>query len=165
MWPKQDTASMNAFYGNPDINGDGLPDAAFESKHLTFIIPPYPMVLAWNMKPITRLKVNKECAGSLLAVLDRIGKDFTHAEREKFHLNRFGGCYNFRPIRGGARLSIHSWGAAIDLAPELNPLGVEYGSRPNMMPLKAVAAFEDRGAAWGGRWSRGDCQHFQFATV
>lgn len=160
-WPKQDTASMNAFYGDPDLQGDGLPDATFESKYLAIVVPPYPMFLAWNMKPVKTIKIHKKCVDSLFSTLQQIGKDFTVAERQKYHLDRFGGGYNFRLMRGGAKLSIHSWGAAIDLAPELNPMGVEYGSRPNMMPMKAVKAFEAQGWVWGGGWRNADAMHFQ----
>lgn len=156
---------MNAFYGDPDSQDDGLPDIAFESKYLTGIIPPYPMILAWNLKPVTTIKLHKKCADSALAALTQIGRDFTVAEREKYQLNRLGGGYNFRLMRGGANLSIHSWGAALDLAPELNPLGAEYGSRPNMLPMKAVEAFRAQGWEWGGLWHRPDPMHVQAAKT
>ena len=165
VWPKQDPISMNAFYGDPDSQDDGLPDITFESKYLTGIVPPYPMILAWNLKPVSMIKIHKKCAESLLVSLTQIGSDFTVAEREKYHLNRLGGGYNFRLMRGGAKLSIHSWGAAIDLAPELNPMGAEYGSRPNMLPMKAVKAFESQGWVWGGLWRTADGMHFQAAKT
>lgn len=165
IWPSQSQNALKAFYGDPDTNADGLPDADFESKYLTFIAPGYPMFLAWNMQPITRIKVNKRCAESLQSILIEIGRNFTLAERQKYQIDRFGGCYNFRTMRGLSALSVHSYGAAIDLAPELNPLGAEYGSKPNMIPLKAVSIFESYGWAWGGRWHRPDAQHFQAASV
>lgn len=152
---------MNAFYGDPDKNRDGLPDADFESRYLTFIEPPYPMVFSWNNQPVKKIRVHKKCAESLYSILSNIGKDFTIAEREKYQINKFGGCYNFRLMRGGNELSKHSWGCAIDLSPEINALGVEYGARPNMMPMKAVRSFELEGWKWGGRWWRGDSMHFE----
>lgn len=156
---------MNAFYGNPDGNSDGLPDPAFETQHLTYIIPPYPMVFAWNMKPVLRIKLNKKCADSALAALARIGREFDAGERQEYGLDRLGGGYTFRMMRGIPRLSIHSWGAAIDLAPDLNPLGAAPGSRPNMMPPEAVEAFRAEGWAWGGDWRRPDPMHFQAARA
>lgn len=164
-WPAQDTNSLNAFYGSPD-NGSGQPSPDFEAQHLVSIAPPYSMVLAWDIsKPVFHIRVNKKCADSLLRVLTRIGQEVTAADREKYQLNRYGGAYSFRLMRGLGRLSVHSWGAAIDLAPELNPLGAEYGSRPNMMPQQAVRLFQDEGWGWGGQWRRADAQHFQAAHV
>jgi hypothetical protein len=73
-----------------------------------------------------------------------------------------GGVYNFRQISGSARLSLHSYGAAIDLDPAGNPLGRAWLADAGMMPLPVVAIFEAAEWKWGGRFkSRKDCMHFQ----
>lgn len=159
LWPKPDVASMNAFYGNPDTDKNGLPDAVFESQNLTTITPPYPMFFSWNGLQVGKIRVHKKVSVTLLAALTQIGRDLSIAERQKFQLDRFGGGYAFRLRRGGNSLSIHSWGAAVDLAPALNPMGVEYGSRPNMIPMKAVKAFQAQGWKWGAAFK--DCMHFE----
>lgn len=169
-WPLSDPASMNAFYGDPDKNRDGLPDPEFEAAKIIRITPPYPMVLAWNLQPLSRIAIHKECAESLLAALDAVGRAIPQKDREHFHLNRYGGGYMFRPIRGGSRLSIHSWGAAIDLAPELNGLGVPYkppapGSNSRMMPRTVIEIFARHGWRSGAGWSRPDAMHFQAART
>lgn len=156
---------MNAFYGNPDNDSNGQPDIDFESRFLTTIVPPYAMWFSWNTVPVGKIRIHKKCSESLLAALTQIGKDFSVAEREKFQLDRLGGGYTFRLMRGANRLSIHSWGAAVDLAPALNPMGIEYGTRPNMMPQKAVKAFQAQGWEWGGLWHNPDGMHFQAAST
>jgi len=165
MWPLQDRESMNAFYGDPDTNRDGIPDRKWESENLVRFKTPYPMVLAWNDKPLQRITIHKKCYESLERILTRIGQEFTEEEIRRFQLNRFGGTYNFRMTRGGTRLSIHSWGAAIDLAPTLNPLGRTHDAASFMMPEKAVKIFESEGWIWGGKWKRPDGMHFQAARI
>lgn len=70
----------------------------------------------------------------------------------------FGGCHQYRRARGLGKLSTHSWGISVDLNVRDNPLGAE----PKMDP-RLVAIFEDVGFLWGGRWSRPDGMHFQWA--
>jgi hypothetical protein len=70
----------------------------------------------------------------------------------------WGGIYNFRPIRGRRRLSLHAFGAAIDLNPETNRLGTEGDLSPAI-----VEVFEHFGFVWGGRFRRRDPMHFQYA--
>lgn len=164
-WPVQETGDLNRFFGNPDANSDGMADRKWETDNLLRVAPPYPMFLAWNMKPLTRITIHKKCAESLVRALTAIGAAYTPEERSKFQLDRFGGGYNFRMIRGGVRLSTHAYGAAIDLAPELNPLGRPVGFTPLMMPEKVVKIFEAEGAIWGGKWKRPDGQHFQFVRL
>jgi len=154
---------LNQFYGNPDADGDGLPSVKWETENLTTIVPPFPMFWAWSLSPVKSIKIHKKCAESLFEVLSVIDRGIPHPVRVKTHLNRCGGAYNFRTMRGNSkRLSTHSWGCAIDLAPELNWLGRTYGPDKGMMPMVAVNAFQDAGWTWGGTWRKADAMHFQF---
>ena len=165
-WPLQDENSMNAFYGNPDPQKDGRPDLKWEAANIVRIVPPFPMFLAWNpTTPLKTIAIHKRCSLSLLRALVGLSKAMPPSDLEKHHLNRYGGAYHFRAMRGHDRLSIHSWGAAIDIAPDLNPLGREYASAPRMMPMPAIKAFEAEGWLCGYLWNRADAQHFQAARV
>lgn len=160
-WPKPH--EVRSFYGNPDANADGQPDPAWEAANLMSITPPYRMVLAWDpTRRLRSIRVHKKCASSLLLCLNKISLLYGSeqgVEANRMHL--FGGVYNFRLIRGGTRLSMHAYGCAVDLDPERNPLGKKYDEDAGMIPMAVVKIFEDEGWAWGGRWSRPDCQHFE----
>lgn len=162
-WPNQTPAALNAFYGNPDKNNDGAPDLEWQRENLVAIPVPYAMF--YDGKKVTKISVHKKCADALSRALIAVSKITTAEERKQYQLDRFGGVFNFRRKRGGTSLSTHSWAIAIDLAPALNGFGVKYGSRPNMMPMKVVEAFEAEGATWGGLWSNPDAMHFQFADI
>lgn len=164
-WPKQ--SAMSSFYGNPDTNHDGQADAAWEAANLVSIKSPYRMVLAWDVsRTVSTIRVHKKCADSLLRVLTAIKAHYgTQEAIDAARMHLYGGCYNFRLMRGGSSLSIHSWGAAIDLDPERNGLGVKYNSAKGMMPAPVIAAFAAEGWVWGGKWSRPDGMHFQAAIV
>lgn len=161
-WPKQDRASMCAFYGNPDANGDGLSDRPWEVNNLTTIKPPYRMVLAWDpSKTLSTIRCHKKVAESLLRVLNGILAHYGSQEAvEKARMHLYGGCWSFRPMRGGNALSVHSWGAAIDLDPEGNPFGGKV-----TMPVAVVDLFAQEGWTWGGPWRKSDGQHFQAANL
>lgn len=164
-WPRQ--ADVNAFYGNPDTNRDGRPDRAWEDGNLVSLTPPYPMVLAWDTTaPVRSIRVHTRCAASLNRCLTGIRDHYGSAaaiREARMHL--FGGAYNFRLMRGGNRLSMHSWGCAIDLDPERNGLGVKWKPNAGMMPREVIDIFMAEAWVWGGDWSRPDAMHFQAATV
>ena len=67
--------------------------------------------------------------------------------------------YNPRRIGGSRRLSMHSFGVAVDFDPRLNPMG----GTPSMLRehLMFVEVFEWCGWTWGGRWKMKDDMHFQ----
>ena len=166
-WPSQARASMNAFYGNPDADGNGQPDRAWEDSNLVYVTPPYPMVLSWDTKvPVSKIRVNRRCAASLLRVLEKVmtlyGSDET-IRKARMHL--FGGCYSFRLKRKGSSLSTHSWGAAIDFDPGRNEFGRRYNAQVGMMPKVVVDLFGAEGWTWGGLWTRPDTMHFQAADI
>lgn len=165
IFPKSDEESLKAFYGNPDAGNDGLPDRNWEYSNLVRISTPYPMVMAWNGRPLNRITIHRKAAPSLLAILSGIKQAFSEKELNEYQLNRFGGGYNFRTMRGGNKLSVHAYGAAIDLAPDLNPLGRPQGLRSFMMPDRAVKIFEAAGWTWGGLWKRPDGMHFQATAM
>lgn len=160
-WPAhEDPASMNAFYGNPDPHNVGEADLQWEAENLIYIAPPYEMFLAWNVgRPLPRIRCHKKVASSLTCALTTIGRQGAgHVRGNGLHL--YGGAYMFRPMRGSAKLSIHSWGAAIDLNPGQNALGTR-----GVMPQFAIDAFAAEGWTWGGDWHRPDPMHFQAADV
>jgi len=158
-WPH--ISALRDFYGNPDANNDGLPDTAWEAANLTYVTPAYPMVWSWSGQPATRIKIHRKVADSLSRILANIESCFTPEFIAAHQLNQCGGGYNFRPMRGGSSLSLHAYGAAIDLAPALNPLGKAYDPDHGMMPMGVVHLFEQEGWVWGGLWQRGDAMHFQ----
>lgn len=106
--PNRDNYSQTAL-----IKKFGLP-----GNNLVKAIMPYIMKIAWN----ERLKIDKfSCNKSVrdviekvfLAIYDHYGLE----EIQKLGLDLFGGCYNNRAIRGGTKLSTHSWAISIDLDP------------------------------------------------
>ncbi|MGL4811551.1 MAG: M15 family metallopeptidase [Beijerinckiaceae bacterium] len=165
VWPLQNSAGMNAFYGNPDANRDGRADPVWMATHLVRVKPPYSMQWSWG-GDVATLTVHRACAESLLRALDAIARLYgSQAAIEKARMHLCGGVFNFRAKRGGHTLSIHSWGAAIDLDPERNGFGRRYVENRGMMPLRVVECFAAEGWVWGGRWSTPDAMHFQAARL
>jgi hypothetical protein len=161
-WPLE--RDMIAFFGNPDPDRDGKPNALWESTNLVYVPAPWPMVADWAAdKIISRIRVHRRVAPSLERVFAAIKEEFpSFAQIQSIGLERFGGAYVFRNKRGLDDLSTHAFAASIDLAPSRNPLGVRW--RPGMMDPRVVAAFKAEGWAWGGDFkSRPDCMHFQAA--
>lgn len=164
---------MNSFYGNPDKNQDGIADKDWEATNIVRIIPPYDLwypddstgKLIKRKTKFKALRVHRKCSESLMRILTRIKNETTEEERFKYELDICGGVYNFRLMRSGRALSIHSWGAAIDLSHIINSYKKKYNPNSNMMPMKIVKIFEDEGWTWGGLWSTGDAMHFQAASV
>lgn len=162
-WPLQ--KDCNAFYGNPDPVGRGTPSRLWEGEHLVRIEPPFPMVLAWDKtQPLHSMKVHRLIAPALsrvfLAMLQTYG-----LRLEKMGMHLWDGTYAFRTMRGSSKLSMHSYGIAIDLDGEHNPFGRRWTGAPPMMNIGIVRLFEDEGFVWGGRWRRPDAMHFQAARV
>lgn len=172
-WPKQDQASMNRYYGNPDRDRNGQPDRDWVAANIVQLVPPYQLYYPKEngrtiIKRATKFKslsVHKKCKDSLETCLKEIAKQFSPEEIIKYELDICGGTFVFRLKRGGSSLSIHSWGTAIDISHLINWFGRKYNEKAGMMPSKAVAIFKAEGWTWGGRWSTADGMHFQAAYL
>ena len=162
MWPDQNTAALNKFYGNP-VGPHGQADPEWVKDNLMLIPVPYRMVLAWDTrKPVNNIWIHHKCGVVLDTCLKAIlGHYKTQDEIEAVGMHLFGGSFTYRTMRGGSRLSMHAYGCAIDLDPEHN----KFGSRRWSMPQAVVHIFEATGATWGGRWRYPDAMHFQWANI
>lgn len=79
-----------------------------------------------------------------------------------------GGTFAWRPIANTTRMSVHSYGAAIDIVVARSNYW-EWEKTPggqltwkNQIPQAIVDAFEAEGFAWGGRWYHYDTMHFEY---
>lgn len=150
-------AEIMATYGDPKYRPPGVVDAAWESANMV-TVRDLPLV---NHK----LYMHRLIATPLRRALARC------AVIGGYELTRIG-CYAPRAQRGsnGFLLSLHTWGVAVDINPEQNPLVTPcYEDDPRRagydIPDGWIRAFEDEGWMWGGNFKhRFDPMHFQMAT-
>ena len=158
-WPAQ--SELRSKFGVPDYGG------SFK-KHMTQVELPYTMWMD-DIK-ITKCWMNKICAESLVRVLTRLwdanGRDYDKIKAQQLHI--FSGAWNIRNMRGGASLSTHAYGLAIDIAAPYNALGKKPGYNKHSFTDESliVRLFKEEGWTWGGDWQkRPDGMHFQAARV
>jgi len=89
----------------------------------------------------------------------------------KLYLKDVGGIFSWRNIKGTNRLSMHSFGATIDINVTMSnywiwdckctndDVKLKYRNR---IPLALVSIFEKKGFIWGGRWYNYDTMHFEY---
>lgn len=146
-WPSADRASMERFYGKP---GD--------ESNLVSIPTPFPMF--YDGRRIHSLRCHKKVAESLSRVLASIGKGFGSDRGIMEEAEDYGGCFNFRNKRGGSSLSIHAWGAAIDLDADDNTFRDHWPLTADM-PLEIIEAFAREGWVSAAAFWGYDAMHFQ----
>lgn len=146
-WPLPDQSSLRAFYGQP---GD--------ESNLVTIEFPYRML--YDGKAVTKTRVHKKCADSLLRVLNNIKGMFNDAPDIVDEVSDYGGCYNFRMKRGGSTYSLHAYGAAIDLDADDNTFRDAWPMKADM-PLEVMEAFAREGWLAAGAFWGYDAMHFQ----
>ena len=146
-WPNPDQRSLKKFYGEP---GD--------ESNLVMIDFPYPMY--YGGKHVTRTRVHKKCADSLLKVLNNIKDLFPHYPQVQDEANDYGGIFNFRNKRGGTSYSLHAWGAAIDLDADDNTFRDSWPMKADM-PLEIMECFAREGWKSAGAFWGYDAMHFE----
>jgi hypothetical protein len=98
-----------------------------------------------------------------LTEIEALGPDYA------IYFENSGGSFNWRVIAGTDRLSVHSFGIAVDLNTELGGYwrwsGAAQGQATeynNRIPAEIVQAFERYGFIWGGKWHHYDGMHFEY---
>lgn len=71
-------------------------------------------------------------------------------------LKTWDGCFNIRKKKAGTTMSLHSWGAAIDVNAAWNAF-----NKTPTLSAGFVKCFTDAGFDWGGVWDVPDGMHFQ----
>ncbi len=83
----------------------------------------------------------------------------------KKYLVPLGGTFKWRKIAGTNRLSVHSFGAAIDINVKHSAYW-RWNKGPyryrNEIPRVIVRIFEKHGFIWGGQWYHYDTMHFEY---
>jgi hypothetical protein len=111
-----------------------------------------------------RVRFAARAAPALARVSARLARAVAADAALEPFVRTLGGTVNERVIAGTHRPSAHSWGIAIDLAPELGDYWRwrRRGAWRNRMPQAIVDAFEAEGFIWGGRWYHYDTMHFEY---
>lgn len=146
-----------AKYGTPNKTGKG---------YLVWLDLPYPMYLNWQSKTyVRRIQCHKLVADSLKAIFEDILCHYGIDDIKRLQIDDYGGCFNYRPMRGGTTLSVHSWGCAIDLDPDRNLLHetskTARFARPEYKAM--IDIFYKHGWESLGREKNYDWMHFQIA--
>lgn len=149
------TNQIKAKYGIPNEIGLG---------YLTTITLPYPMRLAWDLETkVTRMRCHNLVADNFLQVFRDLEQHYGYDEIVRLGIDLFGGCFNYRRMRGGTSWSTHAWGIAIDLDPARNKLretsATARFARPEYKPM--IDIFYKHGFESLGVEKNYDWMHFQ----
>lgn len=94
-----------------------------DPKNLVYVNSPFPLVIAWDLNiTIDRFHCHKKIKDNIEAAFDCLLHTYGLSELKRLKIDHFGGCFNYRKMRGGSKWSRHSWGIALDLFPRENGL-------------------------------------------
>lgn len=126
------------------------------------------VTIEWpTLKGKTKLQVSK--VADVNKKLYAIGQEIAHLPKADRIWAEGAATYCYRVIKDTDRLSMHSYGIAIDLAPNTTQYWKDEAASEtahigykNTMPLSIVRIFEKHGFIWGGRWYHYDTMHFEY---
>jgi len=120
-----------------------------------------------TLKGSVKLPVNR--VGGVDKKLLAIGQEIAKLSKKDRIWAEGATTYCYRVIKDTNRLSMHSFGIAIDLAPNTTqywkdeaPSETAHIGYRNTMPMSIVRIFEKHGFIWGGRWYHYDTMHFEY---
>lgn len=152
------TSQAIKIFGKPNQQG----------SYLTTIQLPYPMRLAWDKKTsVKTMRCHRLVASDFIGVFEDLLEHYGLEKIQELGIDLFGGCFNFRAMRGGSDYSRHSWGIAIDLDPERNQLhetkATARFARPEYKPM--IDIFYKHGFESLGVEKDYDWMHFQIKHI
>jgi len=152
------TKKIEAKYGIPNKTGEG---------YLVTIDLPYPMFLNWQTDVyVNRMRCHRLVAENFKKIFAEILETYGLDKIKELQIDDFGGCFNFRLMRGGSRPSMHSWGLAIDLDPDRNLLRetsrTARFARPEYKAM--IDIFYKHGFISLGREKNFDWMHFEVSS-
>lgn len=159
-FPHEDPESLNAFYGDPRGKG-GKASTKWYNENIVKWKPPYPLFYSDGRIPLKTLQIHKKCVEAFDGAFQEVAQHFSEDEIEEKRLNISGGTYNYRLMRGGSKLSLHAYGATIDIDPENNPYPHPWTDAG--IDKDFVAILENHGFYWRGTNGDIDPMHFQCA--
>lgn len=146
-------AEMEMYFGKADPKGN----------YLVTIDLPY--TFYYDQQPVKRMRCHKKVATAFLNVFKDILAHYGNDRIKALGIDVYGGCFNYRLMRGSkTRLSMHSWGTAIDLDPNRNTLketsATARFARPEYKAM--IDIFYKHGFVSLGREKNYDWMHFQY---
>jgi hypothetical protein len=153
----------------PDVNFD--PGRVRSEPLMMLIYGGSNKEVARNLVPVKwfgeTLQVTK--ANGVNKALEAVRDDLVSRSDLRKYLTPSAGVFNWRKVAGQQNLSVHSFGAAIDLNTKFADYWVWSGGKPgrvpvykNKFPMEIVEIFEKHGFIWGGRWYHYDTMHFEY---
>jgi hypothetical protein len=132
-----------------------------QGTYLVTIDLPYTMY--YDKQPVKKMRCHNKVAKAFLNVFNDLLTHYGETKLNELEITDFGGCFNYRLMRGGTKLSRHSWGIAIDLDPDRNLLRetkkTARFARPEYKPLFDI--FAKHGfVSYGVEFDR-DFMHFE----
>jgi hypothetical protein len=151
------TSELFRRYGTPNEAG---------TPYLVKLNLPYPMILSWDRATkVTSIRCHKLVADKFKQIFNDILAEYGLRKIQQLGIDLYGGCFNYRRMRGGTDWSRHAWAVAIDLDPERNQLRESHltarFARPEYKPM--IDIFYKNGFVSLGREKDYDWMHFEVA--
>lgn len=153
----------------PDVNFD--PGRIRSERLMTLIYGESKKEVERNLVPVKwfgeTLRVTK--VNGVNKALEAVRDELVSRSDLRKYLTPSAGVFNWRKVAGQKNLSVHSFGAAVDLNTKYADYWVWSGGKPgrvpvykNKFPMEIVEIFEKHGFIWGGRWYHYDTMHFEY---
>ena len=135
----------------------------FESKNIIAFVPPYQ--LKYNGNPVKTIRIHKKISEPVQQILESVLNHYGKLEISNLKLDMYSGAYCApRLMRNGTKLSVHSYGAALDFCAELNTLTMKKDKALFAKPEYDFwnKTWKDFGAFSLGVEKNYDFMHYQF---